>query len=74
MWVNLPEKIRAGLDLVVLSPGVPTDLPIVNELRDEGLPIWGEIELAYQLQKGRSSCHYRNKRKDNNNRACLEKS
>lgn len=49
---ELPEKIRAGLDLVVLSPGVPTDLPFVNELRDEGLPIWGEIELAYRCKKG----------------------
>ena len=35
-----------------MSPGVPTDLPFVNELRDEGLPIWGEIELAYRCKKG----------------------
>ena len=49
---ELPEEVRAGLDLVVLSPGVPTDLPFVNELRDAGLPIWGEIELAYRCKKG----------------------
>ena len=48
---ELPEEVRAGLDLVVLSPGVPTDLPFVNELRDAGLPIWGEIELAYRCKK-----------------------
>mgnify|MGYP002594377318 CR=1 FL=1 len=40
------------LSLVVMSPGVPTDLPIVNEMREKGLPIWGEIELAYVLGKG----------------------
>ena len=40
------------LDLVVMSPGVPTDLPIVNEMRDRGIPIWGEIELAYEAGKG----------------------
>ena len=49
---ELPQEVRAGLELVVLSPGVPTDLPIVNELRDAGLPIWGEIELAYRCKKG----------------------
>ena len=40
------------LSLVVMSPGVPTDLPIVNEMREKGLQIWGEIELAYVFGKG----------------------
>ena len=43
----------ARIDLVVLSPGVPTDLPMVNELRNRQIPIWGEIELAYHFAKGR---------------------
>ncbi|MGN0251449.1 MAG: UDP-N-acetylmuramoyl-L-alanine--D-glutamate ligase [Oliverpabstia sp.] len=50
---ELPQEVRSGLDLVVLSPGVPTDLPLVNELREQGLKIWGEVELAYQMGKGR---------------------
>ncbi|MDF2587453.1 MAG: UDP-N-acetylmuramoylalanine--D-glutamate ligase [Anaerocolumna sp.] len=41
------------LDLVILSPGVPTDLDIVNKMRDIGIPIWGEIELAYYFSKGK---------------------
>lgn len=41
------------VDLVVLSPGVPTDIPMVNAIRDKGIPIWGEIELAYHFAKGR---------------------
>ena len=49
---KLPEEIKKELDLVVLSPGVPTDLPMVNELRDRGILIIGEIELAYQCAKG----------------------
>ncbi|WP_343210001.1 UDP-N-acetylmuramoyl-L-alanine--D-glutamate ligase [Anaerolentibacter hominis] len=49
----LPEEIKTGLSLVVLSPGVPTDIPMVNELRDAGVPIWGEIELAYRFGKGK---------------------
>ncbi len=42
-----------GVDLVVLSPGVPTDLPQVVMLREMGLPIWGEVELAYRAGHGR---------------------
>ena len=45
------DQIRS-LDLVVLSPGVPTDLPLVNRLRKAGLKIWGEIELAYECSRG----------------------
>ena len=37
---------------MVLSPGVPTDLPIVKGFYDQGLPVWGEVELAYQTGKG----------------------
>ncbi len=49
----IPEALVRELDLVVLSPGVPTDLPKVNALRDAGLPIWGEVELAYCAGRGR---------------------
>ena len=45
-------QLLKTLDLVVMSPGVPTDLPIVNEMRDRGISIWGEIELAYEAGKG----------------------
>lgn len=36
----------------MLSPGVPTDIPMVNSLRDRGVKIWGEIELAYTFGAG----------------------
>ena len=49
---ELPKEVQEGLDLVVLSPGVPTDLPIVKGFYDQGLPVWGEVELAYQTGKG----------------------
>lgn len=38
--------------LTVMSPGVPTDLEVVNQMREMGIPIWGEIELAYVYGKG----------------------
>ena len=49
---ELPKEVKESLDLVVLSPGVPTDLPIVKGFYDQGLPVWGEVELAYQTGKG----------------------
>ena len=48
----LPEEVEKELDLVVLSPGVPVDLPLILRLKEAGLPIWGEIELAYRCKKG----------------------
>ena len=49
---ELPDNVMSSLDLVVMSPGVPTDLPIVNQMREMGISIWGEIELAYTYSKG----------------------
>lgn len=50
---TLPDEVIATLDMAVLSPGVPTDLPVVEKMRAAGVVILGEIELAYQLSKGR---------------------
>lgn len=50
---ELGERDMDRIDLVILSPGVPTDLPMVNAIREKKIPIWGEIELAYRCAKGR---------------------
>lgn len=50
---TLPEETADSIELVVLSPGVPTDTEFVEEFRQKGIKIWGEIELAYELGKGR---------------------
>lgn len=49
---ELTEELVDELKMVVLSPGVPLDIPMVNMLRDKGLPISGEIELAYTYEQG----------------------
>ena len=36
-------------DLIVLSPGVPLDIPILQEARSAGIPITGELEVAAGL-------------------------
>ena len=49
---ELPKEEQDSLDLVVLSPGVPTDLPLVKSFYEQGLPVWGEVELAYRVGDG----------------------
>lgn len=50
---ELPKEITDRISLVVLSPGVPTDTAFVEQFRERGLQIWGEIELAYRIGRGR---------------------
>ena len=50
---ELPEEVLRETRTVVLSPGVPIDIPLVNTLREKGAGILGEIELGYQEEKGR---------------------
>lgn len=49
---DLSEESLDRIDLAVLSPGVPTDLPVVDKMRERNIPIWGEIELAYYKSQG----------------------
>ena len=46
---KVDDEIEDKLELVVLSPGIPVDADFVEVFREKGLPIWGEIELAYQI-------------------------
>lgn len=50
---ELPREAEEQVEAVVLSPGVPTDIPLVNRLRDRQIPILGEIELGFLAEKGR---------------------
>lgn len=49
-----PETIDSLgiIDLTVVSPGVPLEIPFIQEIKNKGIEIIGEIELAYRLSKG----------------------
>ena len=49
---ELPDEILKVTETVVLSPGVPIDIPLVNSLRENGAKIIGEIELGYLREQG----------------------
>jgi UDP-N-acetylmuramoylalanine--D-glutamate ligase len=40
-------------DLIIVSPGVPTELPLLAEAEGRGIPLWGEVELAARLTPAR---------------------
>jgi UDP-N-acetylmuramoylalanine--D-glutamate ligase len=43
------ERALASAQLIVLSPGVSIKTPIVQSAHKRGIPVWGELELAYRL-------------------------
>lgn len=49
----LPEEETETIDLVIISPGVPTDHPDILKIKEKNIPVWSEIELAYRFSKGK---------------------
>ena len=43
---TLPDDV----DLVVTSPGWRPTAPLLAQARDRGVPVWGEVELAWRLR------------------------
>ncbi len=43
------KKIIEKIDLVIISPGVPGDVPLIKFAEENGIPVWSELELAWKL-------------------------
>jgi UDP-N-acetylmuramoylalanine--D-glutamate ligase len=46
-----PSEAFDAADMIVISPGVPLDIPTLENARAKGIPVIGELELAYQVMK-----------------------
>ena len=44
-----PDEIACAQDLIVLSPGIPCDLPFIAAAENAGIEVISEVELAYRL-------------------------
>lgn len=44
-----PAAVLDGVDLLIPSPGVPADAPLLRAAHQQGVPIWSEIELAFRF-------------------------
>jgi len=42
-----------GFEMIVLSPGVPTDLPFIEEAKSKGIEVIGELELSGAVTSGK---------------------
>jgi UDP-N-acetylmuramoylalanine--D-glutamate ligase len=60
--LNMPPKLSLGAhqieefldaDLIVLSPGVPSNLPELQQASERGIPVYSEVELAYRFLEGK---------------------
>ncbi len=46
-----PEAAFSGVDLCVVSPGVPLELPALESVRARGVPLIGELELGWRVME-----------------------
>jgi UDP-N-acetylmuramoylalanine--D-glutamate ligase len=46
------EELVDAAELVIKSPGVPGEAPLVARARGLGVPVWSELELGYRLLAG----------------------
>jgi UDP-N-acetylmuramoylalanine--D-glutamate ligase len=53
-----PTELFDSSDLIVVSPGVPSDIPPLRAAKDRGIRIIGELELAYEALRSafRTAC------------------
>jgi UDP-N-acetylmuramoylalanine--D-glutamate ligase len=49
-FVGDPDAVPPGVELVVTSPGLRPDHPLLRDAAAVRVPVWGEIELAWQLR------------------------
>jgi len=52
---HTPERVLAA-DVVVKSPGIPDDAPMIVKLREKGIPVWSEIEFAGRYTDAKMVC------------------
>jgi UDP-N-acetylmuramoylalanine--D-glutamate ligase len=50
-----PEGVFVSADMVIISPGVPLDIVTLLKAKEKGVPIIGELELAYQIVRNQKS-------------------
>jgi len=48
-----PPSLLEPCDLLIVSPGVPPTIELLERARGAGIPLWGEVELAARFCRGR---------------------
>ena len=51
IWLGaLTDELLADISCMVISPGIPVDAPFALKVKEAGIPVWSEIELAYTYE------------------------
>ena len=50
------KELILNADLVIKSPGIPDNIPIVEEICERGIPVISEIEFAGRYDTSRKIC------------------
>lgn len=50
---KMTKELASQCDLMVLSPGISAFGPLAMTFKDLSIPVWGEVELAYEASKGK---------------------
>jgi len=48
--LGTPLELPAEIDVLVVSPGLPPHHPVIAQALASGLPVWGELEVAWRLR------------------------
>ena len=51
MGPDAPAVLPDGTDLVITSPGARPSSPLLADAARRGVPVWGDVELAWRLQQ-----------------------
>lgn len=52
------ETLPEGLDILVVSPGLPPRAPVIAAALAAGVPVWGELELAWRLRPSEAAADW----------------
>jgi UDP-N-acetylmuramoylalanine--D-glutamate ligase len=44
------DTLPDAVDVLVVSPGLPPAAPVIRVAQEQGVPVWGELELAWRLR------------------------
>jgi len=47
--INQNKKLLNDIDLIIISPGVPNEIPLIKHAERAEIPIWSELELSWKL-------------------------
>ena len=49
---DVNDNILSDIDLMIISPGISVESEIAKKVGERNIPVWGEVELAYQCGAG----------------------